>query len=197
MKKVIVSLAILVVVAIGVFGYIVFADMFSDSEKADSTENQETNDNNDAGENGDDKEEISGTVTDEEMAEYEEDGKNPFGESTATEELDDDDFQDYIHQMSHQKVEAEEKWGFYEINSTRIEWLLEGLDEVSDLEHDETYKDILKKWAEDDFSSVDEDHNAVWKLQDGTIGEATGILSEEEEETYIKEEEKKEDPEAE
>src|SRR5699024_1125480 len=95
---------------------------------------------------GENREEISGTVTVEEMAAYEEEGKNPFGEAIAAGELTDSDFQEYIHRMSHQKVKAAEKWGtFYEINPTRIGWLLVGLDKASDLEHKQTYATILKK----------------------------------------------------
>ena len=36
-----------------------------------------------------------------------------------------------------------------------------------------------------DFSQVDQDHNTVWRLQGGTIGEATGILTPKEEQAYI------------
>lgn len=110
---------------------------------------------------------------------------NPFGDLKKLEDLTDGDYQNYIHKMSHQKVRADVKWGFYEITSERIYWLLEGLDQVK-LEHREIYRDILERWVNDDFSQVDKDHNSIWRLQGGTIGEATGILSPEEEEEYIK-----------
>ncbi|MDX1771457.1 MAG: DUF6241 domain-containing protein, partial [Planococcaceae bacterium] len=40
-------------------------------------------------------------------------------------------------------------------------------------------------WEEDDFSRVDEDHNIIWSLQNGTVGRATGILTYEEELRFI------------
>lgn len=91
--------------------------------------------------------------------------------------------------MSHQKVIAEDKWGFYEITDDRIAWLLTALENEKvkeNVEHLETYQEILVRWSEDDFSEVDKDHNAVWRLQGGNVGIATGILSKEAEEKYIK-----------
>lgn len=111
--------------------------------------------------------------------------ENPFGESKAHRHLRDGDYQNYIHQMAHQKVIADVKWGFIEITEERIDWLLKGLQET-ELEHEDVYRDILERWATDNFGQVDQDHNTIWRLQGGTIGEATGILSPEEEEAYIK-----------
>jgi len=127
---------------------------------------------------------ITGAVSEEELDSYEEAGKNPFGKDTPADELTDYHYKEYIHGMSHQKVEASKKWGFYEIHPERITWLLEGLDQA-DVEHKQVYKDILVKWNEEDFSTIDEDHNAIWNLQNGTIGKATGILSPTEEKEYI------------
>ncbi|QGS67873.1 hypothetical protein CV093_01335 [Oceanobacillus sp. 143] len=93
-------------------------------------------------------------------------------------------YNEYIHGMSHQKVRADKKWGFYEIHLERIKWLLEGLDVVS-IENGSTYRNILQRWDKGDFSKVDKDHNAIWKIQKGTVGKATGILSLEEEQKYI------------
>ncbi|MFD1019644.1 DUF6241 domain-containing protein [Thalassobacillus hwangdonensis] len=131
------------------------------------------------------REEAGGQASEEEMARYEEQGKNPFGQEKQASELGDTGYQEYIHGMSHQKVEAPKKWGFYEINDTRIDWLLKGLDEA-ELEHEQTYRRILEKWKAGDFSTADQDHNAIWSLQGGTIGKATGVLSPSEEAAYLK-----------
>lgn len=192
MKKVIILLSILIVAAIGIFGYIVIFDMFGDDTTNESPDNQEEEPDKEAGE---DRKTIGGNVTDEELAEYEEEGKNPFGEKIALEELNDASIQEYIHGMSHQKVVAEAKWGYYELKPSRVEWLLEGVEEASDLDHKQTYKNILNKWKNGDFSSVDEDHNQIWQLQEGTVGKATGILSDEEEEAYINSQESQDDEE--
>lgn len=108
---------------------------------------------------------------------------NPFGERKEISDLTDSN--DYIHKMSHQKIIADTKWGFYEITDERIYWLLEGTAEL-ELEYADVYRGILTKWADGDFLDVDNGHNTIWKLQGGTVGEATGILSEEDEARFIK-----------
>ncbi|SHG18724.1 DUF6241 domain-containing protein [Ornithinibacillus halophilus] len=130
------------------------------------------------------EEEAKGKIEEEDLEKFETKGLNPFGQQKAMNEMTDRYYQDYIHGMSHQKVRASEKWGFYEIHPDRIQWLLDGLEEV-DLNHEDIYREILEKWAASDFSTIDDDHNAIWDLQGGTIGKATGILSPEEEEAYI------------
>lgn len=113
---------------------------------------------------------------------------NPFGHTVQKKDMDDHYMLSYIHYMSHQKVRAEHKWGFYEITDERIQWLLDALDEaIYPLDREEKYREILTRWANGDFSQVDKDHNFVWKIQGGTKEEekATGILSEEEEKEYI------------
>ncbi|MGI8314881.1 DUF6241 domain-containing protein [Halobacillus mangrovi] len=130
------------------------------------------------------KREGSGTVSLEELSAYEEEGKNPFGQAVAGSEMTDDTYQEYIHWMSHQKVKAKEKWGYYELHPKRIDWLLEEL-EQTDVTHEKVYREILEKWKAEDFSTVDEDHNRIWRLQDGSVGKASGILSPDEEQAYI------------
>lgn len=127
---------------------------------------------------------IEGTITEKDLATFQEKDLNPFGEGKKIKELSDIMYQEYIHGMSHQKVEASKKWGFYEIHPGRITWLLEGLDKV-ELNKENIYRDILGKWKNDNFSSVDDDHNTIWSLQNGTVGRATGILSAEEEQVYV------------
>jgi hypothetical protein len=108
---------------------------------------------------------------------------NPFNEEVAI-PLTEIALQQYIHAMSHQKVKAEEKWSFYKMTDDRIQFLLNQL-EVEDYEHEELYHTILLGWQEDDFSSVDDDHNEIWSLQGGTVGKATGILTKGEENQYL------------
>ncbi|WP_053071828.1 DUF6241 domain-containing protein [Ornithinibacillus contaminans] len=130
------------------------------------------------------REMVQGSVTEADIAAFSEEGLNPFGHPGDATDLTDTIYQEYIHGMSHQKVEAEEKWGFYGIHPERINWLLESL-EVVELEHEDVYREILEKWQQGDFSTADDDHNAIWTLQGGTVGKATGVLSAEEEQSYI------------
>lgn len=87
--------------------------------------------------------------------------------------------------MSHQKVSAKDKWVFYEMHPERINWLLEGLEEV-EIKRAEVYEEILERWKDGDFSQADKDHNTVWNILGGTKGEANGLLSEREEQRFIK-----------
>lgn len=101
-------------------------------------------------------------------------------------DMDEVEVQGHIHAMSHQKVIAQDKWGFLPMTEERISRLIEVVS-ASDFEHKELYEDILKRWSERDFSQIHHDHNAVWNLQGGTVGKATGVLSAEEEKEFIEE----------
>ncbi|WP_080844532.1 DUF6241 domain-containing protein [Cytobacillus gottheilii] len=94
--------------------------------------------------------------------------------------------QNAIHGMSHQKTRAEDKWGFIPLTAERVN-RLKAVVEANEYEEKGLYLDILNRWANNDFSRVDHDHNAIWDLQGGTIGKATGILSVEEEKAFIEE----------
>ncbi len=102
---------------------------------------------------------------------------------------DEDQFQATIHAMSHQKVEADRKWGAERITQKKIDRMLAVLkkaEEVDAFEHSDLYENILIPWSEGDFSNAVEAHNAIWNLQGGSIGKATGLLSDKEEENFIK-----------
>ncbi|MFC5464779.1 DUF6241 domain-containing protein [Lederbergia graminis] len=90
-----------------------------------------------------------------------------------------------IHRMSHQKIRADEKWGFLPLTDERVQRLIEVV-EANDYKHSETYMAILKRWERHDFSQADKDHNAIWTIQNGTIGKATGLLTIEEEKAFIR-----------
>jgi hypothetical protein len=113
---------------------------------------------------------------------------NPFEENVKT-PLSEELIQQYIHAMSHQKVQAKEKWSFFTITDERISFLLNQL-EVNNYEHERLYKEILLNWQNNDFSDAVSHHNTVWKLQEGSIGIATGLLSPKEEEAFKQEWEK-------
>lgn len=129
--------------------------------------------------------EVQSSITDDDLEETEEKDLNPFGEEKKLEYLDDNDYANYIHGMSHQKVMSQEKWINYEMTQERIDWLLEGL-ENSKVPNAEVYKDILVRWQAGDFSQAVNDHNTVWAIQGGTIGEAYDLLSDKDEKDFIK-----------
>jgi Family of unknown function (DUF6241) len=113
---------------------------------------------------------------------------NPFEEDVKT-PLKETYIQQYIHAMSHQKVQAKEKWSFFEITGERIDFLLSQL-ETNKYDHEDLYRGILESWKEGDFSNAVKDHNAIWRLQDGTIGKATALLEPEAEEAFLQKQKK-------
>jgi hypothetical protein len=96
--------------------------------------------------------------------------------------------QNAIHHMSHQKVEADKKWGVLPLTEERVDRLLEVVQHNrNDYKHGSVYEEILLKWQNKNFTRVDDDHNTIWELQDGSVGRATGILSAKEEQEFIEE----------
>jgi len=93
--------------------------------------------------------------------------------------------QEPVHSMSHQKVHAEDKWGFIPMTQELINRLIVVV-EANKYISAPMYLDILNRWAGNDFSKVDQDHNAIWDLQEGNVGKATGVLTLEEEKAFIK-----------
>ncbi|MBP3041557.1 hypothetical protein J9303_19125 [Bacillaceae bacterium Marseille-Q3522] len=91
-----------------------------------------------------------------------------------------------IHNMSHQKVEADEKWGFSLITPEKVEKLYEVI-EKSDFKYRDKVLSLLQPWLQGDFSNAVTVHNEIWELQDGTIGKATRLLTAVEEVEYLQE----------
>lgn len=97
---------------------------------------------------------------------------------------DEEDFMEAIHFMTHQKVSAGTKWGALEITNERIDEMLSVLDK-EDFSREDFYRETLLAWKEGDFSNAVDVHNRIWNIQDGTIGRANRMLTEEEESKYI------------
>ncbi len=89
--------------------------------------------------------------------------------------------------MSHAKVLATEKWSHLEPTQERIDRLLDVVERNQNiLDHSDLYIRILERWQASNFSNAVTDHNSIWDLQGETIGEATRLLTKEEEAEYIK-----------
>lgn len=140
------------------------------------------------------KSESAGVIdipTKEEIQKAQEVIEESFNNGEAEEEIitgsvTDSQIQSILHKMSHQKVKADQKWGKLEITKQRLEYMSETIDEYkNDLEHYDIYRDMVDRWLAGDFSRAHIDHNKIWELQKGTIGEATGLLNEAEEAFYI------------
>lgn len=178
MKRVVIFSSILVIAIILFFVFFnLFDKLFDDSAVSDDKHN--------------DVETVSEATTpskDENRESKQEKANklNPFGDDKEIADLTNEDYANYIHGMSHQKVRATDKWVNYEMTDERIAWLLEGL-EKSEVSDADAYRLILNKWIKGDFTHADLDHNTVWWILDGSIGEATGLLTKTEEEKFIEE----------
>ena len=93
-------------------------------------------------------------------------------------------FEQGIHEMTHQKVYAEDKWGAFEMKEENINMLLSVLDET-EMENEDSYREILNKWKNGDFSNSVEVHNSIWSSNEGDIGKAERLATPEEEKTYV------------
>ncbi|KEK23488.1 PRK06770 family protein [Bacillus gaemokensis] len=96
----------------------------------------------------------------------------------------DEKVQTALHEMAHQKAKADQKWGYIFITQERIESLL-GIIKSSDMNHKNTYVDILERWKQGKYEKADADHNTIWKLQSGNLGEGKGVMSQDEQKELI------------
>lgn len=95
-----------------------------------------------------------------------------------------------VHNMTHQKVEADKKWGASEITADKVQKLYEVIQtkDFKKSSHKQMLLDILEPWTRQDFSNSVSAHNQIWSYQNGNIGKATRLLTPQEELEYIMEE---------
>jgi Family of unknown function (DUF6241) len=95
-----------------------------------------------------------------------------------------------VHNMTHQKVEADKKWGSSEITAEKIQTLYDVI-KNRDFKNGSTKDmllEILEPWLRKDFSNAVSAHNSIWSYQNGNIGKATRLLTPQEELEYIEKE---------
>ncbi|WKA58321.1 DUF6241 domain-containing protein [Planococcus shenhongbingii] len=91
----------------------------------------------------------------------------------------------YLHEMTHSKVYAEDKWGTARpMTQKNIEELL-AIVEASSFKEKAFYRNTLEDWQNGDFSGAVDVHNTIWHWHGGSIGKATRLMSEEEEQAYL------------
>lgn len=90
-----------------------------------------------------------------------------------------------MHKMTHQKIIASEKWGLIRMNEESIAKAKQILQD-SDFNSKEDLLEIIGRWENGQFDQVDDDHNYIWNLQGGSIGRATGVLSVQQEQEFIR-----------
>lgn len=103
-------------------------------------------------------------------------------------DLDEVQLQVYLHQMTHQKIVAEEKRGAIEMTPENIQNLLIIVQEnYEKYEHGDYYESVLNQWKNGNFANSVEIHNTIWNWHNGTVGRATGLMNEEEERKFVEE----------
>jgi len=76
-----------------------------------------------------------------------------------------------IHAMSHQKIEANEKWSFLPLTAERVSRLIYVIEtNKSEYINWRMYSRILTRWSDNDFTQIDKEHNEIWELQGGNLG---------------------------
>lgn len=113
-----------------------------------------------------------------------------FNISEDIEIMSEKEFMQTMHEMTHQKVKANEKWGYTPMTPQQIEKMLMILDKA-DYKHEDFYREALTAWKNGDFSNAVKVHNTIWEWQGGTIGKAYGLMSPEEEREYLESQRKK------
>lgn len=95
-----------------------------------------------------------------------------------------------VHDMTHQKVEADKKWGSSEITADKVQKLYDVIinKDFNKNSNKHMLLDILEPWTIKDFSNAVSAHNRIWSYQKGNIGKATRLLTPQEELEYIENE---------
>lgn len=92
-----------------------------------------------------------------------------------------------LHNMTHQKVRSEEKWGFVQMTEVNLLAVKEVLQENPSFNQNIDMLAIVTDWLNNHFNNIVADHNLIWEMKDGSVGKAYGILSTKEEEDLIRE----------
>ncbi len=184
MSKTIKSLAVIVLLSILVVAVFIIVDINKSGKQKDVHQNEiETPNKNESNDSFTDVVGTEGPSTDLKEEEF-----AASLELNLNADMTEDDIQHVIHHMSHQKIIADTKRGKIPLTNKTVEQLDEFLMNASIAETYDSidiYRTISNKWMDGDFSAVDEDHNAIWRLQNGEIGHATGVMTVSQEIEYI------------
>ncbi|MDR4945773.1 DUF6241 domain-containing protein [Neobacillus cucumis] len=101
-------------------------------------------------------------------------------DSTSSEEA----VENIMHQMTHQKVIADQKWGAIPMIPDTINQVYKVVKD-SDFPDKDDLMSMLEDWKAGNFSHAASNHNYLWERLGGTVGEAMGIASPEEEAEYV------------
>ncbi len=89
----------------------------------------------------------------------------------------------YIHEMTHNKVYANVKFGSRPMTAESIA-TLKAIVKKNDYQDKKFYLETLEAWEEGNFSNAVNVHNTIWTWHRGTIGKAKRMMTEEEQQEY-------------
>ncbi len=92
----------------------------------------------------------------------------------------------YIHEMTHNKIYADVKYGSRPITAEGIATLKE-IVQKNDYQDEKFYLETLNAWEEGNFSNAVNVHNTIWTWHGGTIGKAQRMMTEAEQQAYARE----------
>jgi len=110
--------------------------------------------------------------------------KNDILELTSNEHSDESAIIEDMHDMTHQKVQAEFKESALEMTPEHVNTLYEIVSKSS-FPHKAKFLAILQNWKKKNFKDIVEEHNFLWEIQGGTYGKATDRLTTREEKEFI------------
>jgi hypothetical protein len=94
-----------------------------------------------------------------------------------------------MHEMTHQKVEADQKWGAIPMNRDTIMQLNNFVWSSGNNKFNGDQKaillDILDGWKKGNFSNIVAEHNELWQMLEGNVGIAYGKATKEQEDEYV------------
>lgn len=93
------------------------------------------------------------------------------------------DVQLYLHEMTHNKVYADIKFGSRPLTGESIARLVE-IVEKNSYPDEKFFLETLDAWQEGNFSNAVEVHNTIWNWHSGTVGKATRLMTPAEEQNY-------------
>lgn len=89
----------------------------------------------------------------------------------------------YLHEMTHNKVYADVKFGSRPLTPDSIAKLIE-IVQINSYQDEKFYLETLSAWQEGNFSNAVNVHNTIWNWHGGTIGKAQRLMTEQEELEY-------------
>lgn len=87
---------------------------------------------------------------------------------------------EYMHEMANTLIVAGDGkiWHTKSMDKKNISEVQQMLSNSEDFDEKDELLQIINAWSQGDFAHIVDDHNFVWKMLDGNVGQAVGINEE-------------------